>query len=57
MIMMDSGTPINLFENKNMITDIQKAEMPMNFLTNEGSRIVDEVGGITGSKNKISIQR
>ena len=54
---MDSGTPINLFENKNMITDIQKAEMPMNFLTNEGSRIVDEVGGITGSKNKISIQR
>ena len=47
--MMESGTKINLFENKNMITNRLKAEIPMNFMTNSGSKIVDEVGEIPGS--------
>ena len=34
IIIRDSGTTINLFVNPNMITNRQKAEMPMNFLTN-----------------------
>ena len=46
--MMDSGTIINPFENPNMITNIYKADIPRNVLTNSGSKIVDEVGEITG---------
>ena len=47
--MMDSGTIINLFGNPNIITNRQKSQIPMNFLTNAGSEIVDEVGEIPGS--------
>ena len=47
--MMDSGTTINLFRNINMITNILKVEIRMNFLTNSGSKIVDEVGEIPGA--------
>ena len=36
MIIMDSGTKINLFGNPNMITNRQKVEIHMNFLTNAG---------------------
>ena len=46
---MDSGTIIDLFGNPNMITNKQKAEIPMNFLTNAGSKILDEVEEIPGS--------
>ena len=35
-IMMDSDTAINLFGNPNRITNIKKADMPMDFLTNVG---------------------
>ena len=42
--MMDSGTTINLFGNPNTITNRQKADIPMNFLTNSGSKIVDKLG-------------
>ena len=49
MIIVDSGTTTNLFENPNIITNMQKAETPMNFLTNAGSKIVDKVGEITGA--------
>ena len=42
MIMMDSGTTVNLFGNPNMITNRQKSEMRMNFLTNAWSKMVDE---------------
>ena len=49
IITMDSGTKINLFRNPNMTTNIQKAEMSMNFLTNSGSKIVDEVREIPGA--------
>ena len=48
IVMMNSGTTINLFADTKMITNRQKAEMPMNFLTNEGSKIVYEVGEIPG---------
>ena len=48
-IMMDSGTTTNLFGNPNMITNRQKADIPMNLLTNAGSKIVDEVGEIPGA--------
>ena len=37
---MDSGTTINLFGNPKMINNGKKVEMPMNFLTNAGSKIV-----------------
>ena len=47
--MMDSGNIINLFGNTNMITNRQKEEMTMNFLTNTGLKIVDEVGEIPGA--------
>ena len=40
---MDSGTTINLFGNPNMITNRKKLEMPTNFLTNAGSKIVGEM--------------
>ena len=46
---MDSGTTINLFGNPNMITNRQRTEMPMNFMTNACLKIVYEVGEITGS--------
>ena len=49
MIMMGSSTTINLFGNPNMIKNRQKAEIPINFLTNAGSKIVDEVGEIPGA--------
>ena len=55
--MMDSGTTINLFGDTNMITNILKAEILVNFLTNAGSKIVDEVGEIPGAGQKNSIQR
>ena len=48
MIMMDSGTTINIFTNPNIFTNRQKVEITMNFLTNSVSKIVDEVGEITG---------
>ena len=48
MNMMDSDTTINLFGNTNMITNRQKVEIPMNFLTGAGSKIVYEVGDILG---------
>ena len=44
IIMMDSGNIIYLFGNPNMIKIRQKEDMPMNFPTNTGSKIVDEVG-------------
>ena len=44
IIMMDSGTTINLFGNPKMITNRLKSEMPMNILTDAQSKIVDEVG-------------
>ena len=40
-IIMDSVTTINLFGNPSMITNIQKLEIPMNFLTHAGSKIVN----------------
>ena len=46
MIMMDSGTTINIYGNPKIITSRQKADIPMNLLTNTGSKIVDEVGKI-----------
>ena len=46
---MDSGTTINLFGNPKMIANRQKMEIPVNFLVNTGSKIVDEVGKIPGS--------
>ena len=46
-----------MFGYLNMITNIQRGELPMNFLTNEGSKIVDEVGEIPGAGQKNSIQR
>ena len=47
--MMESGTTINLFEDRNMITNRLKADIPINFLTNSGSKIVSEVGEIPGA--------
>ena len=47
MVMMDSGTKINLFGNPKIITNRQKEEIPMNFLTNSGSKMVEEVGETT----------
>ena len=52
MVIMDSGTKIKPFGNTNMITNRQKLEMPINFLTNAGSKIVDEVGEIPGAVQK-----
>ena len=48
--MMENGTTINLFGNPNIITNRGKSYIPMNFLTKAGSKIVDEVGEITGSQ-------
>ena len=42
MVMMYSVITINFFVNSNMITN-RKAEIPMNFLTNARSKIVDKV--------------
>ena len=47
--MIDSGTTINLFKTPNMVTNRRKVKIPMTFMTNEGSKIVDEVGEIPGS--------
>ena len=47
--MMDSGTTTNLFVNPNITTNRQILDIIMNFLTNEGSKIVYEVGEINGS--------
>ena len=47
--MMDSDTTIKLFGNPKMIKNRLKLEMPMNFMTNSGSQIVDEVGKIHGA--------
>ena len=47
--MMDSDITINLFGNPNMITNRQKSDIKLNFLTNAGSNIVDEVGEIPGA--------
>ena len=41
MIIMDSGTTINLIGNKSMIINRKKSETPMNFMTNLGSKIVN----------------
>ena len=49
MIMIDSGTTTNLFGNPNMITNRLKSKIPMNLLTNAGSKIVDKVGEISGA--------
>ena len=46
IMMMDSGTTINLFGNTIMIKNRQRAEILMNFLTNEESKIVYEIGEI-----------
>ena len=43
---MNSGTTINLFGNPIMITKRQKYNISMYFLTNAGSKLVDEVGEI-----------
>ena len=51
--MMDSGTTINLLGNPNMITNRIKLDIPINLLTNAGSKIAEEVGEITGSGQKI----
>ena len=40
MVMMDSGTTTKVFRNPNMITNRQKEDIPMNFLTSTGSKIV-----------------
>ena len=48
-IIMDSATTINLFGIPNMITNRQKVDIPMNFLTNTGSKILYGVGKITGA--------
>ena len=50
--MIDSGTTINLFGNPNMITNRKKADIPMNFLTNSGPKIVDKLGEIPGAGQK-----
>ena len=40
-----------------MITYRQKGEIPMHFMTNAGSKIVDEVGEITGAEQTNSAQK
>ena len=57
MIIMDNGIKTNLFGNPNMITNRQKADIPMNFLNNLGSKIVYEVGEIPGEGQNNSIHR
>ena len=52
MILMDSFTTINLFVNPNMITNRRKVDIFMSFLTNAGSKIVDEVEETPGSGRK-----
>ena len=47
--MMYSVTTINLSGNSNMITNRQKAEIHMNFLTTLGSKILDGVVEIPGA--------
>ena len=49
---MDSGTTINMFGKTNMITNRQKSEILMNFLTNAVSKIVDKLGEIPGLRQK-----
>ena len=49
IIMVYIGTTINLFVNPKMITNRQQLDIPMIFLTNAGSKIVDKVGEIPGS--------
>ena len=44
--MIYSGATINLFVNPNIIANRKTPYIPMNFLTNVGSKIVDEVGYI-----------
>ena len=57
IIVMNIGTILNFYGNPKMITDRLKADIPMNFMTNVGSKIVYEVGGITGAVQRNSIQR
>ena len=57
MIMMQSGTTINIFGNPNIIAKRQNLEMPMNLLTNAGSKTVEEVKEITGSGKQQPIWR
>ena len=52
IMMMDSGTTINLFRNPKIITNRKKSEIPIKFLINVGSKIVDKVVYITGSGPK-----
>ena len=46
---MDSETTINMFVNPNMITNRQTAEIPINFLTNAGAKIVNRVRNFSGA--------
>ena len=46
MVIIDNSTTINMFVNPNMITNIRKSEIPTNFMTNAGSKIVDKFGEI-----------
>ena len=43
MIMMDSGNKTNLFENPKVIRDRPKTEIPVNFLTKSGQKIVGDI--------------
>ena len=50
MIILYSGTTINLFGNPNMIKNRQKADIPMNFLTNAGSKIIYKIEESYGAR-------
>ena len=56
--MMESGSTINLFLNRNMIKNRLNWRWTfLNFLTNSGSKIVHKVGEITGAGQINSIQK
>ena len=47
-VILDSGSTISLFKSRDLLTDIRKAPVKIELDTNAGSRLVDQVGEVSG---------
>ena len=48
VIMLDSGTTISLFCNKELVTDVQESTELLNLSTNAGSKVIDKEATVRG---------
>ena len=47
-VILDSGSTVSLFKSRDLLTDVRKAPVKIELDTNAGSRIVDQVGEVSG---------